>query len=127
MIIFHIFFIFLDIPQRLNGEVSGNINGIRISSANLHSYVNANEGLAYTAISPLPDRISYSMQSLSPMGELIGWLFAVPSGKGINGFTQTGEFGAGGGYLYFRLDIILVKGLSKHTLNMYFFRYENRP
>ena len=26
----------------------------------------------------------------------------------------------GGGHLYFRLDIILVKGLSKHTLNMYF-------
>ena len=26
----------------------------------------------------------------------------------------------GGGHLYFRLDIIRVKGLSKHTLNMYF-------
>ena len=26
----------------------------------------------------------------------------------------------GGGYLYFRLDIILVKGLSKHPLNTYF-------
>ena len=28
--------------------------------------------------------------------------------------------GSGGGHLYFRLDIILVKGLSKHTLNTYF-------
>ena len=26
----------------------------------------------------------------------------------------------GGGHLYFRLDIILVKGLSKHTLNTHF-------
>ena len=26
----------------------------------------------------------------------------------------------GGGHLYFRLDIFLVKGLSKHTLNTYF-------
>ena len=26
----------------------------------------------------------------------------------------------GGGHLYFRLDIILIKGLSKHTLNTYF-------
>ena len=26
----------------------------------------------------------------------------------------------GGGHLYFKLDIILVKGLSKHTLNTYF-------
>ena len=33
----------------------------------------------------------------------------------------------GGGHLYFRLDVILVNRLSKHTLNMYFFRYENRP
>ena len=31
--------------------------------------------------------------------------------KGIN---------RGGGHLYFRLDIILVKGLSKHNLNAYF-------
>ena len=32
------------------------------------------------------------------------------------------EFGVSpqGGHLYFRLDIILVKGLSKHTLNAYF-------
>ena len=28
--------------------------------------------------------------------------------------------GGGGGHLYFRLDIILVEGLSRHTLNMYF-------
>ena len=28
--------------------------------------------------------------------------------------------GGGGGHLYFRLDIIRVKGLSKHTLNTYF-------
>ena len=25
----------------------------------------------------------------------------------------------GGGHLYFKLDIILIKGLSKHTLNTY--------
>ena len=29
-------------------------------------------------------------------------------------------YSRGGGNLYFRLDIILVKGLSKHTLNTYF-------
>ena len=77
-------------PQRLNGELNGNVNNVRISSAILHAYVNTQEGLTYTAISPLSDRISWSMQSLSPVSELIGWLFAVPSGKGVNGFTQTG-------------------------------------
>ena len=30
------------------------------------------------------------------------------------------NYKGGGAHLYFRLDIILVKGLSKHTLNMYF-------
>ena len=32
-----------------------------------------------------------------------------------------------GGHMYFRQDIILVKGLSKHTLNTYFSGCENRP
>ena len=59
----------------------------------MHVYVNTNEGLTYTAISPLPERISYSLQLLSPIGEVIAWMFAVPSGKGINGFTHTGWYG----------------------------------
>ena len=32
-----------------------------------------------------------------------------------------------GGALYFRLDIILVKGLSKHTLNTYFSGMKTNP
>ena len=32
-----------------------------------------------------------------------------------------------GGHLYFRLDIILVKGLSKHTLNTYFSGMKRAP
>ena len=30
------------------------------------------------------------------------------------------SWGRGGGHLYFRLDIILIKGLSKHTLTKHF-------
>ena len=38
-----------------------------------------------------------------------------------HGICENGESGLNpGGYLYFRLDINLVKGLSKHTLNTYF-------
>ena len=33
----------------------------------------------------------------------------------------------GGGHLYFRLDIILIKGLSKHTLNTYFSGVKRDP
>ena len=35
-------------------------------------------------------------------------------------FSGCGARSGGGGHLYFRLDVILVKGLSKHTLNTYF-------
>ena len=35
-------------------------------------------------------------------------------------YLSGGGGGGGVGDLYFRLDIILVKGLSKHTLNTYF-------
>ena len=34
--------------------------------------------------------------------------------------SSTTAFDVNGGGLYFRLDIILIKGISKHTLNMYF-------
>ena len=37
------------------------------------------------------------------------------------------RFDRGGGHLYFRLDIILVKGLSKTHPKHIFFTYENRP
>ena len=35
--------------------------------------------------------------------------------------------GGGGGHLYFGVDIILVKGLSKYTLKQEFSKYENAP
>ena len=42
-----------------------------------------------------------------------------------NLFTR--NYMGGGGHLYFRLDNILVKGLSKHTLNTYFSGMKKDP
>ena len=40
--------------------------------------------------------------------------------RGGGGRGLGGRGGGGYGHLYFWVDIILVKGLSKHTLSMYF-------
>ncbi|XP_022081243.1 LOW QUALITY PROTEIN: nidogen-1-like [Acanthaster planci] len=76
--------------QRLNGLVSGTVNGQSFSNANLHSFIILSEARTYTAVSPLPPEISYSLQTITPMAEIMGWLFALPSGKGLNGFMLTG-------------------------------------
>ena len=44
------------------------------------------------------------------------WLFTIPQ-----------SFPGGGGTLYFRVDIILIRGLSKHTLSTYFPRMKIHP
>ena len=74
----------------MNGLVSGTVNGRKFSNANLHSFIVLSEARTYTAISPLSPEISYSLQSITPVAEIMGWLFALPSGKGQNGFTLTG-------------------------------------
>ena len=79
-----------DKVQRLNGLVSGTVNGESFSNANLHSFIYIKDARTYTAVSPLSPSISYSLQSISPVAEIMGWLFALPSGKGLNGFSLTG-------------------------------------
>ncbi|XP_071784784.1 uncharacterized protein [Asterias amurensis] len=79
-----------DANQRLNGLVSGRVNGVPFQNANLHSFIQISNGRTFTAISPLDPEISYSLQSITPVAEVMGWLFGLPSGKGLNGFTLTG-------------------------------------
>ncbi|XP_072165184.1 nidogen-1-like [Diadema setosum] len=77
--------------RRLNARVNGTVNGINLGNdLYLHTFVMAEGGRTFTAISPLPQAVAYSMQLLLPIGELMGWLFAEPASKGINGFMQTG-------------------------------------
>ena len=77
--------------QRVNGKVSGNINGVEIQDEELHVYVVTKDGRVYTAISKLPPSIGFSMQSLYPIGGVLGWLFAaLTTPKAHNGFSITG-------------------------------------
>ncbi|CAH1793177.1 unnamed protein product [Owenia fusiformis] len=75
--------------QRVNGRVTGSINGVQLN-VDLHSYVVTIDGRSYTAISRSPtNELGFSMQSLSAIGGIVGWLFAVPTNT-KNGFMVTG-------------------------------------
>lgn len=77
--------------MRVNGKVTGTVNGQAINSQDLHSYVVTKDGRAHTAISRIPDPIGVPMQTAYAIGTIIGWLFARPaSPKAKNGFMLTG-------------------------------------
>ncbi|XP_013386084.1 nidogen-1 isoform X2 [Lingula anatina] len=79
------------VPQRVNGIVTGTINGQQVGPTDLHSYIVTSDGRAYTAVSRIPPSIGYSMQSLAPVGGILGWLFAKPERPGSkNGYMVAG-------------------------------------
>jgi len=87
----YIYVCLLENPQRLNGKVSGTINGISFDNLDMHGFVQTKEGRAYTAISRVPDDVSSAMMTLNTIGGLIGWLFAKRGGVGAkNGYMYTG-------------------------------------
>ncbi|KAK4886874.1 hypothetical protein RN001_003145 [Aquatica leii] len=79
-----------DAPIRVNGKVNGKINDEKLISLDLQSYIVMVDGRAYTAISKIPEPISYNFQSLQVVGGVLGWVFAKPIADAINGFQLTG-------------------------------------
>ncbi|KAF1394423.1 hypothetical protein PFLUV_G00000120 [Perca fluviatilis] len=83
-------------PQRMNGKVNGRVfvgnspSPVEISNNDLHSYVVANDGRAYVAISNIPDSLGPSLQPLSSLGGVIGWAFALEQPGYHNGFSLIG-------------------------------------
>ncbi|XP_071833113.1 uncharacterized protein [Apostichopus japonicus] len=77
-------------PYRANGVISGTVNGDALPRMNVHAFIIASEGRTYTAVSPTPEGLNYTLQLILPIAETIAWLFAVPKNKGINGMTATG-------------------------------------
>lgn len=75
--------------QRINGKVTGRINGVLLEDLDLHAYVNTEEGRSYAAISKVPAEVGSDIRSLLSIGEGIGWLFAKAQGV-QNGFSLTG-------------------------------------
>nr|CAD7444676.1 unnamed protein product [Timema bartmani] len=63
------------IPLRVNGKVSGIVNGQEFSQLDLQSYVVTSDGRTYTAISRVQNTIGYDMQTLNVLGGVIGGVF----------------------------------------------------
>ncbi|XP_048455802.1 uncharacterized protein nid2a isoform X1 [Rhincodon typus] len=84
------------VTQRVNGKVNGklivgaNQMPVEFRNADLHAYVVVNDGRAFTAISQIPEVVGWAMQSLSIIGDLFGWLFAVEQPGFKNGFSIAG-------------------------------------
>ncbi|XP_012137362.2 nidogen isoform X2 [Megachile rotundata] len=79
-----------DVPLRVNGRVSGIINGVEFPARDLQCYVQTKDGRTYTALSRVPDEIGASFQLLGNLGGVIGWLFAKPVSDTKNGYELTG-------------------------------------
>jgi nidogen (entactin) len=81
------------IPQRINGKVSGKINGLSFQDEDLHSYVVTSDGRAYTAVSKMNETIGFDLQPLSMLGGVVGWLFARSTSiNAPNGYQLTGMY-----------------------------------
>ena len=92
---------FLDEPIRVNGNVSGVVDvraadgstrRMSLTNVDFHSYIITNEGRAHSAVSGVNDAVlGRAFQPISAFGEIVGWLFAVPTAPAVNGFQFTGK------------------------------------
>uniref|UniRef100_A0A1I7XL50 Nidogen G2 beta-barrel domain-containing protein n=1 Tax=Heterorhabditis bacteriophora TaxID=37862 RepID=A0A1I7XL50_HETBA len=78
-------------PQRISGSFEGVINGKAIERTDLHTFITASDGNAYTAVSKIPTDLGHPFLLLNSIGSVMGWLFAeVHSPAVYNGFQLTG-------------------------------------
>ena len=76
----------------MTGTVDAVINGVSYEEISLDAYIMTTEGRAYSGMSKVPPSIGASVQLLSVLDDMIGWLFAQPQGGAPNGFGLTGIF-----------------------------------
>jgi len=80
-----------EIQMRVNGHVTGSLNGIALDEANLHAFMMFKDGRVYIAISRVTPVLGFSMQSLFSFAGGLGWLLALPSvPQSKNGYQITG-------------------------------------
>ncbi|KAM4585394.1 nidogen-1-like [Odontesthes bonariensis] len=107
-------------PQRMNGKVNGRVfvgnspSPVELDSKDLHSYMVANDGRAYVAISSIPDSVGPSLQPLSSLGGIIGWAFALQQPGYQNGFSLIG------GVFFRQAEVIFQPGNERLTIKQQF-------
>uniref|UniRef100_A0A8C9W8N3 Nidogen 1 n=1 Tax=Scleropages formosus TaxID=113540 RepID=A0A8C9W8N3_SCLFO len=107
-------------PQRMNGKVNGRVyvgnspSPVELRNNDLHSYVVANDGRAYVAISTIPISLGPSLLPLSSLGGVIGWAFALEQPSFENGFSITG------GEFTRQAEVTFLPGNEKLTIRQNF-------
>ncbi|XP_028272016.1 nidogen-1-like [Parambassis ranga] len=107
-------------PQRMNGKVNGRVfvgnmpSPVELNNNDLHSYVVANDGRAYVAISNIPDSVGPSLQPLSSLGGIIGWAFALEQPGFQNGFSLIG------GQFFRQAEVIFQPGNERLSIKQQF-------
>lgn len=107
-------------PQRMNGKLNGRIyvgdsaSPVEFSNNDLHSYVVANDGRAYIAISSVPESVGPSLQPLPALGETIGWAFALQQPDFHNGFSLIG------GVFSRQAEVVFQPGNERLTIRQQF-------
>ncbi|KAJ8285030.1 hypothetical protein COCON_G00038800 [Conger conger] len=107
-------------PQRMNGKVNGRVyvggspTPVQFSNNDLHSYVVANDGRAYVAISTIPAALGPSLLPLSSLGGVIGWAFALEQPGFQNGFSLVG------GEFTRQAEVTFLPGNEKLTIKQEF-------
>uniref|UniRef100_A0AAQ6AE78 Nidogen 1b n=1 Tax=Amphiprion ocellaris TaxID=80972 RepID=A0AAQ6AE78_AMPOC len=107
-------------PQRMNGKVNGRVfvgnspSAVEFGNNDLHSYVVANDGRAYVAISNINGTAGPSLQPLSSLGGVIGWAFALEQPGYQNGFSLTG------GVFSRQAEVIFQPGNERLSIKQHF-------
>ncbi|CAK8680339.1 unnamed protein product [Clavelina lepadiformis] len=89
----------INIPIQVNGNVSGTVD-VRdtdghvsrqtIRNAAFHSFVQTDSGRSFEAVSGVQNVLGLALQPIEAVGDVIGWLFALPTTPAVNGFQYTG-------------------------------------
>ncbi|XP_037086698.1 nidogen-like, partial [Pollicipes pollicipes] len=79
-----------DEPLRIMGKLYGTLNGYEISDQELQSYAVVSDGRVYTSLAQIFPELGYDLQTLIPVSDVIGWMFAKPEVGVRNGFQMTG-------------------------------------
>lgn len=79
-----------DVPVRVSGKVSIDVNGIAMPESDLQAYVATMDGRVYMAISDVPTNLGFELQYLSVFPSVVAWLFSLHSENAYNGYQLTG-------------------------------------
>ncbi|KAM9792237.1 nidogen-1-like [Neosynchiropus ocellatus] len=107
-------------PQRMTGKVWGQVyvgdasQPVTLNNSDLHSYIVANDGRAYVAVSNINRDLGPAMQPLSSVGGVIGWAFALEQPQAQNGFRLIG------GVFTRQAEVIFQPGNERLTIRQEF-------